>query len=139
MKKKNLKPIDVDVHLKYRCPDKKCNYDHWISLKEAQTKNFKMVCDCGNIFKPKQIVKLNICYITDNKVTPTLSPKPLVATQTIPSSLQNQCVKILCGYGFTSQESLSMTTKAFEKHPVTHAGLLIKYILQNLGELNVNN
>ena len=59
---KNQKPISLDVHLKYRCPNNNCGYEHWLSLLETQTKNFKIVCDCGTVFKPKKIKTLKIIY-----------------------------------------------------------------------------
>jgi hypothetical protein len=132
-KKKNQKPIKVDAHFKYRCPDSSCGYDHWLSLKQTQTKNFKVVCDCGNIFKPQQIAKIKIIFNKEPKV-------PVKKNNNTPSvDLQNKCVTLLCNYGFTNDEALGMLQKAFDKNPTEDAGSLIKYILQNLGEFNVNN
>lgn len=54
------KPIDADIHLKYRC--KKCGIDHWLSFKEASTKNFKVVCYCGSVFKVKQLSGFKFKY-----------------------------------------------------------------------------
>ena len=61
-KKKTERPIEIDAHLKYKCPNDSCGYFHWLSLQEAQTKNFKIVCDCGNVFKPKRIKTLEIIF-----------------------------------------------------------------------------
>jgi len=146
-KLKNQKPIEIDAHFKYRCPKSNCGFDHWLSLKESQTKGFKVVCDCGYVFRPKRISKIEIVYanILSAKKTdlekPTKQDEPTQAIEKpkIAVDLQNDCVKLLVGYGFTQEESLSLCEKAFEKNPVSSAGLLIKYILQNLEELNVNN
>jgi hypothetical protein len=140
--KKIQKPIDVDVHFKYRCPEPKCGYEHWLSLKESQTKNFKIVCDCGYVYKPKRISTIKIVY-EDIQQTPKIE-KPTEANKVIekpkiPVDFKNSCVKLLVSYGFTKDESISLCEKAFEKNPVTSSGLLIKYVLQNLEELNVNN
>jgi hypothetical protein len=140
--KKIQKPIDVDVHFKYRCPEPKCGYEHWLSLKESQTKNFKIVCDCGYVYKPKRISKIKIVY-EDIQQTPKIE-KPtesnkVIEKPKIPVDFKNSCVKLLVSYGFTKDESISLCEKAFEKNPVTSSGLLIKYVLQNLEELNVNN
>jgi hypothetical protein len=140
-KTKNQKPIEIDAHFKYRCSANNCGFDHWISIKEAQTKNFKIVCDCGSVFSPKRIKKLKIIYAVNViKTTNDNSNKKneSVAVEKIPVDLQNSCVKLLVGYGFTKNESLELSSKAFAKHKVTNAGLLIKYILQNLEELNVS-
>lgn len=140
MKKKNLKPIDVDAHFKYRCPQSNCGYDHWLSLKQVTTKNFKIVCDCGSVFKPKLIKKIKILYkdivvekIQENTVT---QKEKIVEQVTIPLDLQQQCSKILIGYGFTNSECIELTQKAYSKNPANDVGALVKYIIKNLGELN---
>jgi hypothetical protein len=137
---KNQKPIDVDAHFKYRCPKTDCGFDHWLSLKESQTKGFKIVCDCGLVFRPKRIQKIEIVFS---------QPKPLakvkqeeVATKEkseMGLDLLADCAKVLIGYGFTDSEAKSLCKKAFEKNPVDNSGSLIRYILQNLEDLNVNN
>jgi len=140
--KKSQKPIDVDVHFKYRCPEPKCGFDHWLSLKESQTKSFKVVCDCGYVFKPKRISKIKIVYADIQPVPKTEKPtesEKAIEKPKIPVDFKNSCVKLLVSYGFTKDESIFLCEKAFEKNPVTSSGLLIKYILQNLEELNVNN
>jgi len=140
--KKNQKPIDIDVHFKYRCPESKCGYEHWLSLKESQTKNFKIVCDCGYVYKPKRISKIKIVYEDIQKapkVDKLTESNKVIEKPKIPVDFKNSCVKLLVSYGFTKDESISLCEKAFEKNPVTSSGLLIKYVLQNLEELNVNN
>lgn len=141
--KKNQKPIEIDAHFKYKCPDHNCGYNHWLSLKEVKTKNFKVVCDCGLVFKPKQIKKINIVYV---EITTNPQPENQEITQIqvvekpkIPVDLQNNCVKLLVDYGFTEQEALDLVIKGFDKNPVSSGSLLVKYILQNLEELNVIN
>jgi hypothetical protein len=137
--RKNQKPIEIDAHFKYRCPETNCGFEHWLSLKECQTKGFKVVCDCGYVFRPKRISKLKIVYVD---IQPAQKPKEatkLIEKPKIPVDFKNSCVKLLVSYGFTKDESVSLCEKAFEKNPVTSSGLLIKYILQNLEELNVNN
>jgi len=141
-KQKSQKPIEIDAHFKYRCPQSNCGFDHWLSLTESQTKGFKVVCDCGYIFKPKRISKIKIVYVDIQPVPqPVKPPEPekVIEKPKIPVDFKNSCVKLLVGYGFTKDESISLCEKAFEKNPVTSSGLLIKYILQNLEELNVNN
>jgi uncharacterized protein YbcC (UPF0753/DUF2309 family) len=139
MKKKNQKPIEIDAHFKYRCPKSNCGFDHWLSLKECQTKDFKIVCDCGFVFKPKKISKIKIVYsdikLADNKE----QPAKIIEKPKIPVDFKNDCGKLLISYGFTKEEAISLCEKAFEKNPVNSSGLLIKYILQNLEQLNVNN
>ena len=141
--KKNQKPIEIDAHFRYKCPSPKCGYDHWLSLKETQTKNFKVVCDCGKIFKPKRIKKIKLLFEkttiikASNIVSEQISDKPKIIT--VPVDMKNSCARLLIGYGFTKDEAFLLIEKAYVKHPVTSGSLLVKYILQNLEELNVVN
>jgi len=141
--KKNLKPIDIDVHFKYRCPKSDCGCEHWLSLKETKTKNFKIVCHCGLVLKPKKIHNIKISYDkVETKSIPqveTIEEKHLCEPLKIPLDLQEQSVKILTKYGFTHDESIKLTEKAYIKNPVDTVGILVKYIIANLGELDEHN
>lgn len=141
-KKKNQKPTSIDAHLKYKCPEPDCGFDHWISLKEAQTKNFKIVCDCGKVFSPKRIKELNISYYKKPK-TPKLETVEIKEAnetkQKLSLDLLNGCVKILVGYGFTKDESVVLCKKAFSKNACDDAPTLARYILKNIGELDECN
>jgi len=67
LKKKvqSQKPIEHDIHLKYKCPT--CDQHHWLAFREAKTKNFKVVCDCNTVFKVKRISAFKIKYQLENK------------------------------------------------------------------------
>lgn len=127
-KKKNQKPINIDAHFKYRCPDDNCGYDHWVSLNEAKTLKFKIVCDCGQIFSPKTIAKLKIVYRTSKE-----------HSQQIPIDTLEKCVKILTQYGFSNEESVKLINLGFVKCKETNAINLVRYVIKNFGELDVNN
>lgn len=132
------KPIDIDVHFKYRCP--KCVSDHWISLNEARTKGFKVVCDCKCIFSPKRISKIQIVYGTKHKPKKQLAAKQTVKTEpqdrSISSSLLNQCLPILIKYGFTKTESQDLLSKAYKIEQTNDCGQLVKLALKSLGVTN---
>ena len=129
---KNQKPIELDVHLKYLCSNNKCGYCHWLSLSETKTKNFKVVCECGQIFKPKLINTIKILY---NKTrTPVVNRETIVKTTTVPLDLYRKCATILTGYGFSESETLNLVTDAYITNNTSDAKVLIKYILQNLEE-----
>lgn len=138
------KPIDTDCHFKYRCPSSTCGYEHWISLKEAQTTNFKIVCDCGTVFKPKKIKTVKILYSKkkaqpQTKIVETVTPSPIipekidVIVQEIPKALLAQTSKILIGYGFSKEESEKLLSETFRNSPIKDHTLLIKTALQNFG------
>lgn len=125
MKMKIEKPTSIDCALLYLCPG--CQNKHWIYLIEAQTKNFKIVCDCGTVFKPKQIDKLKIQY---QKSTKTVSNKK--PNNKVPIDILDQCVKVLVGYGFTKSESVRMIEKSYCSSEDKSIVNLIKIALSSL-------
>ena len=138
--KKNQKPIEADVHFKYRCANENCSCYHWLSLKECKAKNFIVVCECGSIFKPKQIKTIKIVYEKIKSASKASSQTVIdKEISSVPVDTTEKCVKLLCSYGFTSEEANSMLLVAYQRNPTTEANLLVKYVLQNLGELDVSN
>jgi len=164
--KKLQKPIDKDIHLKYRC--KKCGLDHWLSLREASTKNFKVVCNCGRVFKVKQVTGCVLKYCNDvtiqetaqdnqNAQTKTENNKSSIVNildikqedskpasnirRTIPSDILEKSVKLLLSYGFTKSEATKLVTDTYFNVPVDDYPTLVKYTLQSLGDINndINN
>lgn len=148
-KTKIQKPVELDAHLRYICKNPNCGYTHWLSLKEAQTKNFKVVCDCGTVFKPKQVLKLKILYKKDTLVDKAEPSKPdegarscFVNLSAIPQQAElnldilNKCVKILVGYGFTKTESEQLIRNSYRNNPTDDWTVLIKNTLASFGENN---
>lgn len=129
-KKKKEKPIEVDAHFKYRCPKTDCGYLHWLSLVEAQTKNFKIVCDCGTIFSPKRIQKIKIIFC-ESLLTSHDKTKPI--EQKVDVDLVEKCVNVLVGYGFTDIESKELLVKCHKENPSLGSADLIKFTLQSFG------
>lgn len=138
----NQKPIEYDIHLKYIC--KQCGQIHWLSLREASTKRFKIVCDCGLTFGVKRVKDFKLIYhkkIKDikpqqeSKVVVEEAPKPIPV---IPNNLLDQSIKILVGYGFTKTEAKLIITKSYENSPVDNVPGLIKQTLESLRENNTN-
>lgn len=130
--KKNQKPIEYDIHLKYRCPNSNCEQIHWLSLLEAKTKNFKVVCDCGCIFKPKQVSNFKLLYNKQPKPSKIQHNKS-DETQ-IDQTLLQKTIQILIGYGFTQQEANDLIVKTYSKSPTTDCATLVKNCLIILGE-----
>lgn len=118
----NQKPIDYDFHFKYECPNSDCSLHHWLSFLEAKTPQFIVVCDCDTIFSIEPINSIEISY------APTTEP--------VVSSLENDCIEALGKYGFSTEESKQIFSKAIIKFPTTDLTSLIRYILQHFGELN---
>ena len=119
---KNQKPIDTDIHLKYRC--KKCGQDHWLSLKEASTKNFKIVCDCGKVFGVKLVTGFKLAY--------SQKPQSTKKSIKIPVDLLDKSVKLLVGYGFTTQEATDSITQSYLENPNDDFASLVKQTLASM-------
>lgn len=138
--KKNLKPIEHDIHLKYLCPNPSCCCPHWLSYKEASTKKFKVVCDCGQIFNVRRIKTLNIEYITKKRLTSNPidgkipgvfetknesiitepidnSVKPIYNEPVPPKDIKQLAIEHMKNYGFSEKESCVMIEKALEENP----------------------
>lgn len=93
---KILRPTKIEGHLEYRCPN--CSLEHWLTLRETQTKGFKVVCTCDTVFGVKTVDKLKIKY--KNKPNPIDS-----TTQKVPDiELVNKCMAALGSYGFEKSE-----------------------------------
>jgi hypothetical protein len=135
MKKKNHEPVDLDIHLKYRCPNVKCGCDHWLSLKETKIKNFKVVCDCDTIFSPKQIKTIDIIYLETETIIDKSDIKSL-EDESIPKDLLEKSTKTLINYGFTKEESEKLLISSYIKNITDDCSTLIKKALKSIGVLN---
>ena len=135
-KLKNQKPIDIDAHFKYRCPN--CGGDHWLSLKESQTKNFKIACDCNIVFKPKRIKNIKIEYLIKDKIIKDSKKENTIAidsqSKPINKSVLDQCCKLLSQYGFTKEESKAQVVASYNRIKTENIGMLIKNILEFIGD-----
>lgn len=139
--KKSPKPIETEAHFKYICDI--CGINHWASLKEASTKNFIIVCDCGNFFKVKRIKKIKILYRTIKKKTEGINkqeepkPQPIVSEKTIQPDLLKKSVVVLETFGFTKKEAEELLVRSYKENPIDDCLNLVKYSLSKLGETNV--
>jgi Holliday junction resolvasome RuvABC DNA-binding subunit len=115
-----------DIHLKYIC--KKCGDIHWLSFKEASTKNYKIVCDCNNIFKVKRVKDFKVKY---HSILPKTKTQ-VVSTNSIPIDLLDDAVKYLATLGFTNSEAKNLVNKIYNQFPTNDVGLLVKKSLESL-------
>ena len=139
---KNQKPIDFDVHLKYLC--NRCGSIHWLSFKEASTDDFKIVCDCDNVFTVRRVSAIKIKYFdkaeTKSQTVETEALKPSTEPSVfrqISRDLLEQTIKALIPYGFTSTEAKEMVTKSYRDNPNDNALMLVKQVLESLRGTNV--
>lgn len=161
-KKKLLKPIDHDVHLKYRCPE--CSVDHWLSLREAQTDGFIIVCECNNVFKVRTVEKIVVRH-KDKKIKRPLKEElkpvvPEIIVDTIPIELEKEelieekilvieepeviekpiipedmlksSCEVLVNYGFTVTEAKELVRQTYADNPVDSIGAIVTNCLKTL-------
>ena len=141
-KTKTIKPIDSSVSLIYACP--KCSQQHWISLKASQTKGYKIVCDCDEVFRPKRVNKIKILYVTNGikqtgneKINDIEAIKNTSPINNIPADLLESCVSVLSGYGFTKSEASELIKQTYKTHNKKDVISLIKLSLSS--NIGVNN
>lgn len=154
----DLKPVNTDLYCEYVCP--LCGCSHWISQKEAGTRNFKIVCDCDVILQPKRISGIKIKYFLkkekpqedqkENKVL-TRPEQPEQIKQTTEENteiiaeekiieLDSQVLRKACEnlipYGFEKKEAEDLIKEAFNNCQENDISILVKRSLQLLGNTN---
>ena len=131
---RNQKPINLDVHLEYVCPNNKCLSIHWLSLLEAQTKNFKIVCDCGKIFYPKRVKDIKVLYHKHKK---PIENKPESQVQPEPDyNFIDDAISTLIRFGFDKTEASDMINYQYEQTKETNPATLVKLSLGFFGVKN---
>lgn len=133
-RKKNLEPIDIDAYFKYRCPNPNCGQDKWINFAEARTKNFKIVCYCGLVIKPKLISKIDITYFEEPLTTNQKHKQDTILEP--PSEIIDKCISALKSYGFTIEESKELVINAYSKNKSDDWKIILKQAIESIG---VNN
>lgn len=135
--KTHNKPIEYDIHLKYLCTN--CGSSHWLSFKEASTKNFKIVCECDNIFMVKRVSDFKLKYYkTLTKSKPETKPEEesikteAIKKNIIPNDILETAINSLLTFGFTKNEAKSLIIKTYNILPTTDIALLIKKSLESL-------
>jgi hypothetical protein len=121
-KYKNLKPIDYEISFIYGCPG--CRYQHWLSMNEASTKNFKVVCDCGVSFKVKPIKQIEIIYQIEQEKKEHIDE--------LTNEIVNKCVTILDDYGFSKTEAVNLIYRSYKENKSVDIGTIIKFCISNL-------
>lgn len=129
IKTQSLKPISLDAQFKYKCINKDCESEHWLFLNHVQVKGFKIVCDCGNVYKIRQIEKVKIKYLQKIK-KPEIESDIVVKVK--PEYLK-KAYKILENYGFSNKEAIELINKVSNTNKSDNPLLLVKDALKILG------
>lgn len=118
---KSQKPIDFDIHLKYKCPN--CSQEHWVKYLQAATKNFIVVCDCGTSFKIKTLSGFKLAYQKKKSIEKETKKQ-------LPLDTVNKVIKALENYGFEKLEIQQAIEKAYSKHGPESIVDLVKHTLE---------
>lgn len=126
---KRIKPIGVDLHLKYICPH--CHAVCWLSLKETQIPNYINVCDlCQESFKVKTIEKISLKY----KQSTNHSTKKQIPI--LDESIKQRTIDSLVNYGFTKSEASDLIQETFDIFKTNDIAILVKESLKLFGAKN---
>ena len=126
---KNLKPISLDAQFKYRCTNTECESEHWLFLNQVQVKGFKLVCDCGNVYKIRQITNIKTQFSKKNQKPTTESE---IVDEVEPEYLK-KAYKILETYGFSNKEAINLVNKVYDLTNQNNPLLLVKDALKIFG------
>lgn len=134
----NIKPVDLDLQLIYKCPN--CNLEHWLSLQQSQTKGFKVVCDCATIFQVKRIKNIDIIFEEKPKQElveqqTTVAEEVEVIEKSVPDTLMNQCKPVLKTYGFTDKEASELIKSTYQNYQCEDIGKFVKFCFSNIGSI----
>lgn len=134
-KSKYYEPSGADVYLKYVCPNGDCLDVQWITLKESQTKNYKIVCDCcGKVYRPKRVKKINVVFDEDSVFKTENTTKP--QQEKSDTKFLDDAINTLIRFGFDKSEATAMITQEWEKTGITNPATLVKLSLDFFGEHN---
>lgn len=135
---KNLKPISVDAQFKYRCINPDCGSEHWLFLNQVKVKGFKLACDCGAVYKIRQIEKIRIRYV--KKPQKPQESQSYCSTQLNSASAPKaqpeyikKAYKILENYGFSNKEAIELVNKAYDLTKCDNPLLLVKDAIKIFG------
>lgn len=136
MTSKYYEPSGADVYLKYVCPNGDCLDVQWVTLKESQTKNYRIVCDCcGKVYRPKRVKSFSLQYYEDKKAEYTTSTTKENKTKPDLRFLED-AKKTLISFGFDKEEASDMINSEYAKSKSTNPATLVKNSLDFFGVKN---
>jgi hypothetical protein len=103
-------------------------------LNQVQVKGFKLVCDCGNIYKIRQITNIKTQYSkkTTKKPRTESNKSSEIVTKVEPEYLK-KAYKILENYGFSNKEAVDLVNKVYDLTNQNNPLLLVKDALKIFG------
>jgi DNA-directed RNA polymerase subunit RPC12/RpoP len=146
----NIKPKNHDISFEYICPE--CGISHWLTSIEADTKLFKIACDCGLILIPARITDVKFKYhkyeqhqSTNSKQHESsrvakASDSPTINTKSDEEILSDETLlkttAYLEDYGFEKIEANELVKQSFAQLKTNNVLDLLRHTLQSLGASN---
>ena len=132
--KNKIKPVNYDLYLEYHCPD--CGISHWLTLRESQTKGFKVVCVCDCVFGVKRINDIYIKYARKKSdIKPEAkdnSTKDLLDKD----NLYRKCIATLSQYSFSEEEIGDIVKNTIDSDESSAIVDIVKACITKFGEKN---
>lgn len=146
----NIKPKNHDISFEYICPE--CGVSHWLTSIEADTKLFKIACDCGLILIPARITDVKFKYhkyeqhqpantkqhestkaqqASDNSTLDTNQGEQILSDETLLKT-----TAYLEDYGFEKAEANDLVKQSFAQIKSNNVLDLLRHTLQSLGASN---
>jgi hypothetical protein len=113
-----------------------CSVEHWLSLEEAKTKGYLIVCDCDSVLRVKLIDSLGIKFYKKQKSTKTVESEKVIEIDKISIDLLSKCCTILSSYGYEKSEVEHLIIKTYENSPTTDIKTLVKNTLMKIGDIH---
>lgn len=124
-----IKPVNHDMYLEYRCPE--CQASHWLTLKESQTKGFKVVCICDHVFQVKRIEDIKILYVSKKQQD---NSKDTIINNTL--DIYHKCIKVLEQYSFSEEEMRDIVKETVSMNQQASLVDMVKLCIAKFGEKN---
>lgn len=132
-KLKSQKPTQIDVSLKYTCPNNNCGFDHWLFLRQAKTKNFKIVCECGTIFKPKRIQNIEVVYAVKESVKKPIDTSECSGIIEDNPECVSRAINIMISLGYSKKDSQDNVMYFYTIEKILDPSVLVKKSISRIG------
>jgi len=115
-----LSPHAFDIHLKYLCPE--CRCDIWVSELEARTPNFKVSC-CNTIYTMDTVSNLRVGIQFGNSKVKSKKAKKQEHNL-------DKFVSPLTSVGYSKDEAKELVEKVLQDNPlITDVNEVVKFAL----------
>jgi Holliday junction resolvasome RuvABC DNA-binding subunit len=102
------------------------------------SKNFKVVCECGVVFKTKRIKILKTVYDKTKKIKNPMDERKSCDTVD-ESPVVSRAINMMTNLGYTSKESSQYVSEAYLQSKTEDASFLVKKAISKIGGIEAND